>query len=93
MLTDARHHGGHEHGRGDLVREPLHGEHDGETAIAVADQDKPLAGRSCNHGVEQCLRLVLKGVHLLDARQVDAGRGDVDRGHGGAPPSAAPRPP
>jgi len=37
VLADARQRGGHEHGGGDLAREPLHGERQAEAAVAVAD--------------------------------------------------------
>ncbi len=80
VLADARHRGGDEHGGGDLVREPLHGERDAEAAVAVPDEDQPLAGRRRRgHGVEQRPRVLLEGAHLVDARRVRARRGHVER--------------
>uniref|UniRef100_A0A0E0JTD4 Uncharacterized protein n=1 Tax=Oryza punctata TaxID=4537 RepID=A0A0E0JTD4_ORYPU len=79
VLADARHRGSDEHGGGDLVREPLHGEREAEAAVAVPDEDQPLAGRSRGDGVEQRARVLLEGAHLVDARRVRARRGHVER--------------
>ena len=76
-----RHGRGHEHGRGDLVREPLGGERDAAAPVAVPHEHGVLARRQHRHRVGQRVRVLFEGMHLVHVRRVRAAASHVWRRH------------
>ena len=79
-LAGGGHGGGDEHGDGDLLRVPLHGQREALPAEAVRDDDRLLLTVLIGYRVEQRRGVPLEGRHLVGAARARAAGGHVERG-------------
>ena len=97
-LAGGGHGGGDEHGDGDSVMVPLHGQREALAAEAVSDEDRLLPRRQRGHRVQERPAVVLEGRHVIAAHGDGAAPRHVQRrdavargGEEGGHPVPAPR--